>query len=102
MWAVFHALGGYNTPEVVNCQIMKNILKDVMKKFKNLSYIEKEFVVLNKNTNKKEIIKRKEKIKVTLDSLCGNKYLIDDLSAIQYIKVMRGLNNFRKLKRDQF
>ena len=82
MWAVFHAVGGYNTNDVLNCKETKDVLKDVKKKFKMLSFIERKRTVFNKENNEKQTINDVEKIKVTLNSLSGNKYLIDEFSAI--------------------
>ena len=33
-----------------------------------------------------------------MNTLCGNKYLIDSFSAIQYIKAWRGFRHFKKRK----
>ena len=48
MWAVFHAVGGYNTNDVLNCKETKDVLKDVKKKFKMLSFIERKRTVFNR------------------------------------------------------
>ena len=57
MWAVLHAVGGYNTDEVLKCQENKNIIKDVKKKFRKLAIIEKETEIFNKVKNEKETVK---------------------------------------------
>ena len=44
--------------------------------------LERKKAVINKINNERQIINEVEKIKVTMNSLCGNKYLIDEFSAI--------------------
>ena len=62
MWTIFHSIVGINDDKVNNCEQINNILKIVKKKYK-------------KGLGKK----------VTLDSLCGNKYYRNELTAIKYI-----------------
>lgn len=61
MWTIFHSIVGINDEKVNDCQQIKTILKIVKHKYKDLG----------KN--------------VTLDSLCGNKYYRNDLTAIKFI-----------------
>ena len=61
MWAVFHSIVGINDERVNSCQQVKTILKIVRQKYKDLGK------------------------SVSLDSLCGNKYYRNDLTAIKYI-----------------
>ena len=73
MWAIFHSLAGMNDPNVQNCNQIKNILKIVKLKYKG-PYLDK---------------------KLTLDSLCGNKYQKNDNTAIKYIQAMKILNYWK-------
>jgi len=48
-----------------------------------------------------KIVKRKYKVlgkKVNLDSLCGNKYFRNELTAIKYIQAMKILTKWRNFK----
>lgn len=61
MWSIFHSIVGINDEQVNNCEQIAIILKMVKRKYKYLGK------------------------KVTLDSLCGNKYYRNDLTAIKYL-----------------
>lgn len=63
MWALFHSLAGMNDPKLQNCNQIKTILKNVKAKYKG-PYLDK---------------------KLTLDSLCGNKYHRDAATACKTI-----------------
>jgi len=62
MWAIFHSIVGINDEKVNNCEQVSTILKIVKRKYK---------AGLGK--------------KVSLDSLCGNKYYRNELTAIKFI-----------------
>ena len=66
MWAIFHSIVGINDEKVNKCEQVQNILKIVKRKYK---------AGLGK--------------KVSLDSLCGNKYYRKELTAIKYIQGMK-------------
>lgn len=74
MWAVFHSIVGINDERVNQCQQVKTILKIVRQKYKDLGK------------------------SVSLDSLCGNKYYRNDLTAIKYIQAMKILTKWRNFK----
>lgn len=61
MWTIFHSIVGINDDNVNKCEQVTNILKIVKRKYKGLGK------------------------KVNLDSLCGNKYYRNELTAIKYI-----------------
>ena len=61
MWAIFHSIAGMNDEKVLCCEQIQNVLKIVRMKFKDLGK------------------------KISLDTLCGNKYYSKDLTAIKYI-----------------
>jgi hypothetical protein len=61
MWSLFHSIAGVNDHKVNNCHQIKNIIKMVKQKYKGLGK------------------------KVTLDTLCGNKYYNNELTAIKYL-----------------
>jgi len=75
MWTIFHSIVGINDDKVNNCEQIINILKLVKRKYKT---------GLGK--------------KVNLDSLCGNKYYRNELTAIKYIQAMKILNKWRNYK----
>ena len=56
MWAIFHAVAGYNTENVLNCQENKTIIKKIKKKFRQLAFVEKETAFFNKEKNEKEYV----------------------------------------------
>lgn len=72
MWTIFHSIVGINDDKVINCEQIANILKIVKRKYKG------------------ELGK-----KVNLDSLCGNKYYRNELTAIKYIQAMKILQKWR-------
>jgi len=74
MWTIFHSIVGINDEKVNNCEQITNILKIVKKKYKGLGK------------------------KVNLDSLCGNKYYRNELTAIKYIQAMKILTKWRNFK----
>ena len=74
MWTIFHSIVGINDDKVNNCQQIKTILKIVRQKYKDLGK------------------------SVTLDSLCGNKYYRNDLTAIKFIQAMKILSKWRNFK----
>jgi len=74
MWTIFHSIVGINKEKVNNCEQIINILKIVKKKYKGLGK------------------------KVNLDSLCGNKYYRNELTAIKYIQAMKILTKWRNFK----
>ena len=98
MWSVFNALGGYNSETVLNCQEVNSILRDVRKKYKLLSEHSKRIVVWNKKTEQREIIEVTEKVKVTMHTLCGNKYLIDQMTSYEYIQAMKIFKFFKAMR----
>jgi len=65
---------GINDEKVNNCEQILNILKIVKRKYKGLGK------------------------KVNLDSLCGNKYYRNELTAIKYIQAMKILTKWRNFK----
>ena len=75
MWTIFHSIVGINDEKVNNCDQISNILKIVKRKYKS---------GLGK--------------KVTLDSLCGNKYFRTELTAIKYIQAMKILTKWKAFK----
>jgi hypothetical protein len=75
MWSIFHSIVGINDEQVNNCEQITNILKIVKRKYK---------AGLGK--------------KVTLDSLCGNKYYRNDLTAIKYLHAMKILGRWKDYK----
>jgi len=75
MWTIFHSIVGINDDKVNNCEQVNNILKIVKKKYK-------------KGLGKK----------VTLDSLCGNKYYRNELTAIKYIQAKKILVKWQLFK----
>jgi len=74
MWTIFHSIVGINDEKVNNCEQILNILKIVKRKYKGLGK------------------------KVNLDSLCGNKYYRNELTAIKYIQAMKILTKWRNFK----
>jgi hypothetical protein len=78
MWAIFHSIVGINDDKVNNCEQVGNILKIVKRKYK---------AGLGK--------------KVSLDSLCGNKYYRNELTAIKYIQAKKILDKWRAFKTNQ-
>ena len=76
MWSIFHALGGYNSENVLKCQEVESILKEIKKKYKLLSKTTHKLVLWNKELQQKQIVEIVEKVKVSMTTLCGNKYLM--------------------------
>ena len=74
MWTIFHSIVGINDDKVNNCEQINTILKIVKRKYKGLGK------------------------KVNLDSLCGNKYFRNELTAIKYIQAMKILTKWRNFK----
>jgi len=74
MWTIFHSIAGMNDEKVLNCEQIINILKLIKNKYKGLGK------------------------KVTLESLCGNKYYRKELTAIKYIQAMKILQKWRAFK----
>jgi len=74
MWTIFHSIVGINDEKVNNCEQINVILKIVKRKYKGLGK------------------------KVNLDSLCGNKYFRNELTAIKYIQAMKILTKWRNFK----
>ena len=74
MWTIFHSIVGINDEKVNNCEQIANILKIVKRKYKGLGK------------------------KVNLDSLCGNKYYRNELTAIKYIQAMKILTKWKNFK----
>ena len=74
MWTIFHSIVGINDEKVNNCEQITNILKIVKRKYKGLGK------------------------KVNLDSLCGNKYYRNELTAIKYIQAMKILTKWKNFK----
>jgi hypothetical protein len=74
MWTIFHSIAGMNDDKVLTCDQVANILKIVKMKFKGLGK------------------------KVTLDSLCGNKFYRKELTAIKYIQAKKILDKWRTFK----
>ena len=61
MWAIFHSVAGVNDEKVTSCEQVINLIKVIKMKYKGLGR------------------------KVNLDSLCGNKYYRNELTAIKYL-----------------
>ena len=61
MWAIFHSVFGINDPKVSKCQQIRDILKVLQIRFKDLPK------------------------KLTLEALCGLKYDIDEITAMKCI-----------------
>ena len=74
LWAVVHSMSGINDDKVKNCKEQKAIIKTIKNKFRKLDR------------------------KLTLDALCGNKYLPEKLiSSYKYICGMRIYIKLREL-----
>ena len=74
MWTIFHSIIGINDDKVNKCEQVLNIIKIVKRKYKGLGKM------------------------VNLDSLCGNKYYRNELTAIKYIQAMKILTRWRSFK----
>lgn len=74
MWAIFHSVVGVNDNDVNNCKPVKDILKILAQKYRDLG----------KN--------------VKLDALCGNKYFKNELTAIKYIQAKKILTKWQAFK----
>ena len=74
MWTIFHSIVGINDERVNNCEQITTTLKLVKRKYIGLGK------------------------KVNLDSLCGNKYYRNELTAIKYIQAMKILTKWRTFK----
>jgi hypothetical protein len=74
LWCVFHSVAGMNDDEVLACEAVKNIQKEVRLKYRELGR------------------------KVTLETLCGNIYYRKEMTAIKYIQAKKILEKWRQLK----
>ena len=74
---MFHSVAGMNDEEVLKCEAVKNIQKEVRLKYRELGK------------------------KCTLETLCGNIYYRKEMTAIKFIQAKKILEKWRLLKAKQ-
>jgi len=72
MWAVFYSIIGNNDRGLAQCANIKNIMRKAKNKYK----------LLERN--------------ISLDSLCGNRYLRNEITVNKYLAGMSILKNLRE------